>query len=368
MDFTATQADELIAQHGAPLLVISKRRLVHNYHALARQLPKAGIFYAVKSNPHPIVLNTLAELGAGFDVASAGELDQVLGQGIEVERTIYTNPIKPFGAIEYLSRKGINVFVFDNDSELEKIAATTPDAGVLLRLSVINPNCVVDLGQKFGCPPNAADKLLEQALKLGLDPRGLCFHVGSQTSIPQPYVDTLLECRNLFNRMALSGHPLEILDIGGGFPISYKTSAMSIEAFCRPIRSNLEMFFPDTTILVEPGRIIVGSAATLLARVIGKENRNGVMWYYIEDGLYGSLSGCVFDHAEYRITSTIEGPLQPCIVAGPTCDSFDIISKQEYLPDLAVGDVILVHDVGAYSNASATTFNGYPLTKVVAIS
>src|SRR3989338_6155562 len=117
MDFSATQADELIARHGAPLLAISKTRLVQNYQALARQLPRAAIYFAVKSNPHPIVINTLAELGTGFDVASAGELDQVLEQGIAVERILYTNPIKPFGAIEYLSRKGIDVFVFDNDAE-----------------------------------------------------------------------------------------------------------------------------------------------------------------------------------------------------------------------------------------------------------
>jgi ornithine decarboxylase len=368
MDFSATQANELITRHGSPLLVISKSRIADNYQSLTRQLPKAAIYYAVKANPHPIVLNTLEELGAGFDVASAGELDLVLEQGISVDRVLYTNPIKPFGAIEYLSRKGIDIFIFDNDIELDKIAASAPGTSVLLRLNVVNPNCVVDLGQKFGCPPDAAEKLLEKARKLGLNPRGLCFHVGSQTSIPQPYIDTILECRNLFNRMALCGHPLDILDIGGGFPISYKNSAMSIEAFCETIRTSLEMYFPDTQILAEPGRFLIGSTATLLARVIGKENRNGVMWYYVEDGLYGSLSGCVFDHAEYRITTTQEGPLQPCVVAGPTCDSFDIISKQEYLPDLAVGDVILVHDVGAYSNASATTFNGYPLTKVVAIS
>lgn len=367
MDLSSTQVQSLIGKHGSPLLVITKNELIENYDTLRKLLPQVNLFYAVKSNPHPVVLKTLTDIGSGFDVASEAELDQVLDLGVAPEKIIYTNPIKPFGAVKYVCAKKVDTFFFDNEVELKKISVESPGAKVILRLNVINPNCVVDLGRKFGCPPDSAESLLIGAHRSGLVPVGLSFHVGSQTSIPQPYVDTVTACRNIFNRMALLGHRLYVLDIGGGFPISYKTAMLPIESFCKPIRAALEMYFPNTTILAEPGRFISGTAATLITRIIGKENRNGIVWYYIEDGIYGTFSGCVFDHAKYQFTCLKEGSLQPCVLAGPTCDSFDIISRDEYLPPLEVGDVIIAHNVGAYTNASATTFNGVPLTKVVEI-
>ncbi|MFZ0255739.1 MAG: type III PLP-dependent enzyme [Gammaproteobacteria bacterium] len=367
MNLAHLDLEQIVAHHGSPLLLISRETVADNYHRLQAQLPQVRLYYAVKSNPNADLLRTLVDLGAGFDVASVGELEQVLSLGVGAESIIYTNPIKRFGDIEYLADHGVRSFFCDNALELEKIARACKGADVVLRLGVVNPNCVVDLGVKFGCPPTEAEALLTKALDLGLKPQGLSFHVGSQAFIPQPYVDMLVQCRGIFNRMALEGHPLELLDIGGGFPVSYKTHMLSVESFCKPIREALNAYFPDTRLIAEPGRALSASAAVLLTRVIGKARRQGMTWYYLEDGLYGSFSGCVFDHAQYRFTCLKEGEPEPCVLSGPTCDSFDVITKEEFLPPLDLGDLIIAHDMGAYTTASATTFNGIPVTKAIAI-
>jgi ornithine decarboxylase len=367
MDLSQLDLEETVARHGSPLLLISREQLTDNYHQLQTQLPQVRLHYAVKSNPNADLLLTLVDLGAGFDVASEGELEQVQSLGVAVEDIIYTNPIKGFSAIERLVDRGVRSFFCDNALELKKVARGCRGADVVLRLGVVNPNCVVDLGVKFGCPPMEAEALLTQALDLGLRPQGLSFHVGSQTFIPQPYVDMLVQCRGIFNRMALQGHPLELLDIGGGFPVSYKTHMLSAESFCKPIREALNGYFPDTHIIAEPGRALSATAAVLLTRVIGKARRQGMTWYYLEDGLYGSFSGCVFDRAQYRFTCLKGGDPEPCVLSGPTCDSFDVITKDEFLPPLGLGDLIIAHDMGAYTTASASTFNGIPFTKAIAI-
>ncbi len=367
MNLAQLDLEQIAARHGSPLMLISRATLTDNYHRLQAQLPAVRLYYAVKSNPNTELLSALVDLGAGFDVASVGELEQVVSLGVGVEDIIYTNPIKGFGDIERLVDHGIRSFFCDNTLELEKIARGCPGANVVLRLGVVNPNCVVDLGVKFGCLPMEAEALLTKAIDLGLRPQGLSFHVGSQTFIPQPYVDMLVQCRGIFNRMALAKAPLELLDIGGGFPVSYKTHMLSVESFCKPIREAVNAYFPDTRVIAEPGRALSATAAVLLTRVIGKARRQGITWYYLEDGLYGSFSGCVFDHAQYRFTCLKGGEPEPCVLSGPTCDSFDVISKEEFLPPLDLGDLIIAHDMGAYTTASATTFNGIPITRAIAV-
>lgn len=367
MNVDTLDLQALVAQHGAPLLLLSRREVVENYRRLQAQLPRARLYYAVKSNPSPCLLAALHGIGSGFDVASSGELGALLELGVPVERIIHTNPVKGFGEVERAAAQGVGTFFYDNLAELDKIARAAPGAGVVLRLAVVNPNCIVDLGEKFGCLPDEAGDLLHAALERGLGPRGLAFHVGSQTSIPQPYVDMIVICRDIFERMAQAGHPLRLLDIGGGFPVSYKVHMMSLESFCRPIREALEVWFPGTDILVEPGRVVSASAATLVARVIGKAKRHGMTWYYIDDGVYGSFSGSVFDHARYEVTSLRGGDPEPCVLSGPTCDSFDVISKEELLPPMEVGDLVVAHNMGAYTNASACAFNGIPVARVLPV-
>nr|VFK42927.1 MAG: ornithine decarboxylase [Candidatus Kentron sp. TC]VFK57290.1 MAG: ornithine decarboxylase [Candidatus Kentron sp. TC] len=367
MDLSNLDLTKLVAEYGSPLVVISKRELMENLEYLQAALPEVRLHYAVKANPNPDLLRVLAEAGSGFDIASLGELERVSALGVPTKDIIYTNPIKRPSEIESAYKAGVDTFFYDNLSELDKIARAAPGARVMLRLAVNNPSCVVDLGAKFGCAHHEAEALLMAALERGLAARGLCFHVGSQTSIPLPYLEMAVVCRGLFNQMALAGHPLRTLDIGGGFPVSYRTPMLSPDSFCKPIREAMRGYFPETEIIAEPGRAICASAALLIMRVIGKSLRQGITWYYLDDGLYGALSGLVFDKTNYGFECLGTERPEPCILAGPTCDSFDIIAKNEFLPVLEVGDMVLVHNVGAYSTAHATRFNDIPAAKILMI-
>ena len=357
MNIADLDIDALVAGHGTPLMVISRHTLLDNYRRLQAELPGVRLCYAVKSHLNGELLRVLAEAGSGFDIATRGELDEVLALELPNPDIVHSNPIKGFGEIEYAAKKGIDTFFYDNVHELDKIAHATPGAQVMLRLAVDNPNCVVDLGAKFGCAFEEAHGLLMAAVERALIPRGLSFHVGSQTSIPLPYVEMIVGCRQLFNRMALAGQPLRTLDIGGGFPVSYKTRMMSLESFCKPIREALASYFPDTEVIAEPGRALSAAAAAVVTRVIGKASRQGVTWYYLDDGVYGVFSGCVFDKARYEFRCLTGGDPEPCVLAGPTCDSFDVIAKGEFLPPLEIGDVVVADNMGAYTAATATRFN-----------
>ncbi|VFM97676.1 MAG: ornithine decarboxylase [Candidatus Kentron sp. G] len=367
MTLTNTELTKLVERHGSPLVIVSRRELTENLRRLQAILPDVRLHYAVKANPARDLLQVLAAAGSGFDIASIGEFSRLSALGIRTQDIIYTNPVKSLSEIESAYRAGIDTFFYDNLSELDKIAQLAPGVQVMLRLGVDNPNCVVDLGAKFGCLHDDAGKLLMAALERGLVPRGLCFHVGSQTSIPVPYMQMVVVCRGLFNKMALAGHPLRTLDIGGGFPVSYKTPMMDWDNFCKPIRESLSAYFPDTEIIAEPGRAICASAATLVTRVIGKSQRRGITWYYLDDGLYGTLSGLVFDKTNYAFECFKTKRPEPCVLAGPTCDSFDVITKDEFMPALELGDSILVRNVGAYSSATATHFNDVPVAKMVMV-
>nr|VFJ86033.1 MAG: ornithine decarboxylase [Candidatus Kentron sp. LFY] len=367
MDPTNLDVAELVAEYGSPLVVVSERKLAENLQGLQAALPRVRLYYAVKANPTSGLLRALARIGSGFDIASLGELDRVSDLGVPARDIIYTNPIKRPNEIESAYQAGVDTFFYDNPSELDKIARAAPGVGVMLRLSVNNPDCVVDLGAKFGCAHDEAEPLLMAALERGLTPRGLCFHVGSQTSIPIPYLEMAVVCRDLFNKMALAGHPMSTLDIGGGFPVSYKTPMMEPSSFCKPIREAISGYFPDTEIIAEPGRAICATAALLVMRVIGKSRRQGMTWYYLDDGLYGTLSGMVFDKTNYGFQCMETKNPEPCVLAGPTCDSFDIIAKNEFMPVLEIGDIVVVHNVGAYSTAHTTRFNSTPAARILMI-
>nr|VFK15443.1 MAG: ornithine decarboxylase [Candidatus Kentron sp. LFY] len=367
MDPTNLDITELVAEYGSPLVVVSERKLAENLQGLQAALPRVRLYYAVKANPTSGLLRALARIGSGFDIASLGELDRVSDLGVPARDIIYTNPIKRPNEIESAYQAGVDTFFYDNPSELDKIARAAPGVGVMLRLSVNNPDCVVDLGAKFGCAHDEAEPLLMAALERGLTPRGLCFHVGSQTSIPIPYLEMAVVCRDLFNKMALAGHPMSTLDIGGGFPVSYKRPMMEPSSFCKPIREAISGYFPDTEIIAEPGRAICATAALLVMRVIGKSRRQGMTWYYLDDGLYGTLSGMVFDKTNYGFQCMETKNPEPCVLAGPTCDSFDIIAKNEFMPVLEIGDIVVVHNVGAYSTAHTTRFNSTPAARILMI-
>ncbi len=351
---------ELVERYGTPLMVIFEEVIAHNFKALSELMPRTRIFYAVKANPDARVLRTVTGLGGGLDVASPSELDACRQLEIEPSRILYTQPIKRPGEIEYARKNGVNVLVCDNEQEIRKVAAIFPGCRLLLRIKVTNPYCVVNLSEKFGCEVDDILPLVALARELGLVLGGVCFHVGSQTISPTPHVETLKIVKGIANDLALRDVDLDIVDIGGGFPLSYLDPIISIDSYCAPIANTLDHLFWAQDIWAEPGRFIVGDACVLITRVVGKAKRDGMPWYYIDDGLYGSLSGKVFDHADYPIRSFKEGSPSRCVIAGPTCDSFDVPFKDRNLPPMEVGDPLCIECIGAYSVAHATRFNGLP--------
>lgn len=361
------RARELTKAHGTPLLVVSGEKLRGNVADLHSSLPSVTLHYAIKANPDGAILKILAEEGLSFDVSSLGEIDLVAAQGIGPDRLLYTKPINKDSELAQAYEAGIRWFVVDNAEEATKLGRCAPGANVLARIRVSTKDAVVDLSYKFGARPNDALPLIEHARAVGLRVRGLSFHVGSQCTNPYSFVETIVTCRTIFNHASGLGIAMDTLDIGGGFPVSYLEPVMPIEQFCEPITQALERYFGDYRVIAEPGRFVVGDAVTLITQVIGKSVRDQITWYYIDDGLYGSFSGKLYDHCDYPIATEREDRRQLCVIAGPTCDSFDVVYANRALPELVIGDLMLVDGMGAYTNASASEFNGLPKAKIVLI-
>jgi len=357
----------LVARFGSPLLVIDCDQVRRQYHALRAALPGVDLHYALKPLPHASVVACLRDEDAYFDLATTGEVELVKAQGVAPERCIHTHPIKRDSDIRDALRFGVTTFVADNEDEIKKFVRYRKRAELLLRVSFRSPSAVVDLSKKFGCEPNAVLGLIELARRLGIRVRGLSFHVGSQATDPATYVEAIRACTNLIAEGLLAGLPaLEVLDIGGGFPVTYGEDVMPIETFCAPIREALAKLPKHVRVIAEPGRFIAAPAAIAISSVMGKAKRDGRWWYYLDDGLYGSYSGQLFDHAKYPVAALRQdGELHPSVLAGPTCDSIDVIDDAILLPELEVGDLLVGRMMGAYTWASATDFNFFKRAKVV---
>ena len=252
---------------------------------------------------------------------------------------------------------------------MDKIAEHAPGSRVLVRIKVPNVGSIVELSLKFGVDPADATSLMIKAYKMGLQPAGVSFHVGSQCTRVENYIEALEMAAIIARDARLKQLPFEIVDIGGGFPIHhFDYEDDPFERLGTVLAKELDRLFDaNIRIIAEPGRFVVGPAGTLLMRVIGKAIRENKLWYYLDDGVYGSLSGQVFDHCKYQFQYLRGGHLQLSTLAGPTCDSFDIIARGEDIPELQIGDVVYVENIGAYSIASATRFNGMPMAKVLMV-
>ncbi|MBP2626268.1 MAG: Lysine decarboxylase [Firmicutes bacterium] len=356
---------KLAEQYDTPLLVLSMEQVEHNYAFLAEQLPGVKLYYAVKANPNEGILRKLAELGSYFDVASDGEMRLLTEMGIAPERMVYANPVKTPSGLRVAKETGVYKFTFDSESEIGKMARAIPGGSVLLRVRVDNPRALVDLNKKFGAHPDDVLHLLELARQQGLDVAGLCFHVGSQSSSSEAYVEALGICRRLFDEAQNAGFNMRILDIGGGFPIPTITENVDIVGMLQDIRELLVRDFPDTEIWAEPGRFMCGTVSNLITSVIGTQERNGNQWYFLDDGLYGTFSGVIFDHWDFELETFKSGEQIPATIAGPSCDSLDILFTDKMVAPLEIGDLILVPNCGAYTSASATVFNGFAKTPIV---
>ena len=362
--------EQLASQFGAPLMMLDCDAIRRQYRALKHALPGVVLHFALKPLPHAAVVRTLLDEGASFDLATSGEVDLVASQGVPSERTIHTHPIKRDSDIRDALAYGCTVFVVDNINELEKFIAYKDQAEILVRLSFRNKDAFADLSKKFGCSPEAAIDIISLAQQLGIRIKGLSFHVGSQSPNPTKYVEAINASAKVVKQVAELGLPaLSTLDIGGGFPVPYSADVLPIDVFCAPINIALTQLPETMQIIAEPGRFIVASSVTSVASVMGQATREGKTWYYLDDGVYGSFSGLMFDEAAYPIDSAKQdGERFESVLAGPTCDSIDVISDSIMLPKLNNGDLIISRMMGAYTLATATDFNFFKRAEVVVLN
>lgn len=353
------ETEALAQEYGTPILVLSLEQIEKNYRLLRTHLPRVKVFYAIKANPHRRILELMRDLGSNFDVASDGEIMELSSLGVDGSRMIYANPMKTVNGLRACRNAGVSKMTFDSAGEIDKMARECPGATVLLRIRIDNSSAHVDLNKKFGAAREQALELLLKARDAGLDAAGIAFHVGSQTTSADPYLYALDIAREIFEEAAAAGMQLRIMDIGGGFPIPEPKVRFNLQEMLNQINARLDEDFPGVEIWAEPGRFICGTAVNLITSVIGVTERGGQPWYFLDEGLYGTFSGVLFDQWDFKLISFKEGEQVAATFAGPSCDSLDIMFRGKMTVRQEEGDLILVPICGAYTSASATTFNGF---------
>jgi len=364
--------------NGTPLIVIDHDLIKANYYTFCKYLPDVKPFYSIKANPEPKIVKTLYNEGCGFDVASWEEF-MIVYDMIERnhedkkafinEKVIYANPVKRIDSLKKLNEYSIRM-TFDNYIEVDKIAQYCKNSRLILRVDVPNTGSVVELSTKFGANPKICLDLIKHAKKAGFNVEGLSFHVGSQCSNFENYIQAFQVTRKIFEQAKDIGQELTFLDIGGGFPVPYDEDVPSFETLAEVINNNISQYFDNSEIriIAEPGRFFVATTAVAIVEINGKANRNDKVYYYVNDGVYNTFSGVIFDHIQYHFKAFKEGLLKESAVVGPTCDALDKISLNEQLPELNLEDLLYSENVGAYTNASATHFNGFPPAKIIHIN
>ncbi len=379
--------EKIAREHGTPVFIIDHEKIRENYREFREKLPDVQAYFAVKANSNPEIVKTMYDMGASFDVASFPEFMLVHNnikhfpekerQDFIWDKIIYANTIKPAEVLARLNEYKILV-TFDNVEELRKIKKHAPDVGLVLRIRVPNTGSMVELSSKFGAHPGEAVDLISEAVNLGLGVEGISFHVGSQCNNFDNYSQALNFASSIFKEAELrkyqigfidkEGKRRKILDIGGGFPVKYTPDVKSFSALSEILNSEIKRLFPndDIQVVAEPGRFMVATACTLITKIVGKAVRDGKTCYYLDDGVYHTFSGQVFDHQHYPLHSFKSGEKKVCATFGPTCDAFDTISLADELPeDLQIDDLLYAENIGAYTIASTTYFNGFPPPKVV---
>jgi ornithine decarboxylase len=327
-------------------------------------MPRVRPHYAVKANPDRRVLKVLVQEGAGFEIASTAELDLLLGLGVPAAEVFYSNPMKSRESIAYAAAKGVEWFVVDSTDELKRVHEVKPDAKQYLRIATPNIGSDWPLSGKFGAGVADAREIVALAAKLGVDLAGVTFHVGSQCRNPENWRVALEKARAVFDAMTRVGLKPRLLNIGGGFPVRHVRPIPSIETIGAVVNEGLKAFPDDVQVIAEPGRYLVSDAGYFVCRVLGTATRAGKRWMHWDAGLFGG----VIESSEglrYRVRTDRSGPDVAWTVGGPTCDSVDIVMRDEPLPsDLQEGDFVYIQNAGAYTTAYASQFNGFPLPEV----
>ena len=359
-----------------PCLVVDLDIVRDNYQTFATAMPDSRVYYAVKANPAPEILELLAGLGSSFDCASLAEIDMALAAGATPERISYGNTIKKERDIAAAYERGIRLFAVDAREEVEKIGRAAPAARVFCRILIANDGAEWPLSRKFGCAPQMAVDVLEHAHRLGLDAYGVSFHVGSQQPNPKAWDGALSASAEIFRTLAERGIRLRMVNLGGGFPAKYLKKIPVVKTYGQAISSALRKHFgnriPET--IIEPGRGMVGDAGIIKAEVVlisRKEENDPLRWVYLDIGKFGGLAETMDEAIRYPIkTPRDRDAKSACVIAGPTCDSVDVLyEKAPYdLPvSLSIGDEVLIEGTGAYTTTySAVAFNGFePLKSYV---
>ena len=347
-----------------PFLILDTaivREKARRFHAA---MPRVRPHYAVKANPDPRVLKVLVEEGAGFEIASIAELDLLLSLGVPAAEVFYSNPVKSRDSIAYAAAKGVEWFVIDSVDELRRVHGVKSDAKLYLRVATPNIGSDWPLSGKFGAGVADTREIVATAAKLGADLAGVTFHVGSQCRNPENWRVGIEKARAVFDAMAKAGLKPRLLDIGGGFPVRHVRPIPSIEVIGNVVNEALNAFPADVRVIAEPGRYLVSDAGYFVCRVLGTATRGSKRWLHLDAGLFGGIIETT-EGLKYRIRTDRSGPDVAWNVAGPTCDSVDVILRDEPLPsDLQEGDFFYLRNAGAYTTAYASGFNGFPLPEV----
>ena len=370
LDFLATR------RPNGPCLVVDLDVVRDNFRAFEKAMPESKIYYAVKANPAPEILRLLASMGSSFDTASVAEIEMAMDAGAPAERISFGNTIKKERDVARAFELGIRLYAVDSVEEVEKVARAAPGSRVFCRVLADGEGAEWPLSRKFGCVPEMAVDVLRHARSLGLDAYGVSFHVGSQQTDLSAWDRALGDAKMVFEKLAAEGIALGMVNMGGGFPTRYLKDVPAAQAYGQAIFEYLSKHFgnniPET--IIEPGRGMVGNAGVIKSEVVlisKKADNDNVRWVFLDIGKFGGLAETMDEAIRYPIvTSRDADEKSPCVLAGPTCDSADVLYEKAPYPlplSLTIGDEVLIEGTGAYTTTySAVAFNGFePLRSYV---
>ena len=351
-------------EYERPFVILDTAIVREKARRFRAAMPRVRPHYAIKANPDPRVIEALRQEGVGCEIASSAELDLLLRLGVPAAELCYSNPMKSRQAIAHASAKGVEWFVIDSVDELRRIHEIKADARTYLRISTPNIGADWPLAGKFGAGAVETREIVATAAKLGADLAAVTFHVGSQCRNPENWRVGIERARGVFDAMLKAGLRPRLLDIGGGFPVRHVKPIPSIEVIGEVVNDALQAFSEEVQVIAEPGRYLVSDAGYFVCRVVGTAMRGGKRWMHWDAGLFGGVLETT-GGLKYKIRSDRSGPDVPWHVAGPTCDSVDVVLRDEPLPsDLREGDFIYIRNGAAYTNAYACEFNGFPVPEV----
>jgi ornithine decarboxylase len=351
-------------RYDRPFLLVDPQIVRTKARRFKAAMPRVHPHYAVKANPHPAVLRTLMQESVSFEIASPAELELLMSLGVRADQVYYSNPVKSRSCIEAAAASGVEWYVLDSAEELRKIVAIKPDAHLYLRIDAPNVGSDWPLSGKFGAQPEEAEEIIALAAELKADLAGVTFHVGSQCRNADNWRVGIETAKRTMRNMRLKGLKPRLLNIGGGFPVRHTKPIPSIEVIGEVVNRALAGLPEGVRVMAEPGRYLVSDAGWFVCRVAGTATRSGKRWAYFDAGMFGGIIETT-EGLQYDVLTDRTGRLIPWTVAGPTCDSVDVVMREQLLPeDLVADDLIYIPNAAAYTTAYASTFNGFPLPEV----